>query len=66
MITSRKRTRNLFDLTSLWKKTVLSRIEHDALAQDIPILNPYESPDTDSTSDSSDLERVFLDMALEV
>jgi hypothetical protein len=66
MITSRKRTRNLFDLTSLWKKTVLSRIEDDTLAQDIPILNPYESPDTDSTSDSSDLERVFLDMALEV
>ena len=29
MIVSRKRTRNLFDLTSLWKKTVLSRMEED-------------------------------------
>jgi hypothetical protein len=30
MITSRKRTRNLFDLTSLWKKTVITTLEHDA------------------------------------
>jgi hypothetical protein len=66
MITSRKRTRNLFDLTSLWKKTVLSRIEDDALTQDIPNSNPYESPDSDSSDDSDGLERVFLDMALEV
>ena len=66
MITSRKRTRNLFDLTSLWKKTVLSRIEDDALTQDIPNANPYESSDSDSSKGSDDLDRVFLDMALEV
>jgi hypothetical protein len=66
MIMSQKRTCNLFDLTSLWKKTVLSRIEDDTLAQDNPILNPYESPDSDSSSDSEGLERVFLDRALEV
>ena len=30
MIVSRKRTRNLFDLTSLWKKTVLNQLEIDA------------------------------------
>lgn len=29
MIVSRKRTRNLFDLTSLWKKTVVTTLEHD-------------------------------------
>lgn len=31
MIVSRKRTRNLFDLTSLWKKTVLTHLDEDAL-----------------------------------
>ena len=31
MIVSRKRTRNLFDLTSLWKKTVLHQYEQDVL-----------------------------------
>ena len=29
MIVSRKRTRNLFDLTGLWKKTVITALEHD-------------------------------------
>jgi len=66
MITSRKRTRNLFDLTSLWKKTVLSRIEDDTLTQEIPNSNPYESPGSDSSDGSNDLEHIFYDMALEV
>ena len=35
-IVSRKRTRNLFDLTSLWKKTVLSRME-EALSDSMDV-----------------------------
>ena len=62
MITSRKRTRNLFDLTSLWKKTVIARVEHDALAQDIPNSNPYVSSSSSSSSDSNDLEHMYLDV----
>lgn len=38
ILVSRKRTRNLFDLTSLWKKTVLSRLEEHA--QDNQPANP--------------------------
>ena len=34
IITSRKRTKNLFDLTSLWKKVVLSRLDEHA-AEDL-------------------------------
>jgi hypothetical protein len=33
MIVSRKRTRNLFDLTNLWKKTVLETLDRDASDQ---------------------------------
>ena len=66
MITSRKQTHNLFDLTSLWKKTVLSRIEDDTLTQEIPNSNPYESPGLDSSDSSNDLEHIFYNMALEV
>ena len=61
MITSRKRTRNLFDLTSLWKKTVLSRLEHDILVQNQNVA-PTISEESDSSSDSGDLERMFLDV----
>ena len=63
LITSRKRTRNLFDLTSLWKKTVLETVENDALRQDIPSINPQDD-NADQASSSSDdlenLEHVFL------
>nr|GAT48941.1 predicted protein [Mycena chlorophos] len=33
LIVSRKRTKNLFDLTSLWKKLVISKLEQDASAR---------------------------------
>jgi hypothetical protein len=48
MIVSRKRTRNLFDLTSLWKKTVLTRLDRDAL-------EPEENLGSDMDISSSDL-----------
>jgi hypothetical protein len=51
MIVSRKRTRNLFDLTSLWKKTVITRLERD-------ILEPEENLDSESDSSSSDSSRI--------
>lgn len=43
-IVSRKRTRNLFDLTSLWKKVVLSRLDEDASAPDenVVVADPIE------------------------
>jgi hypothetical protein len=50
VLVSRKRTRNLFDLTSLWKKTVLTSIDQDAS-------NPMEQTialhglDSDESSD---------------
>jgi hypothetical protein len=47
LIVSRKRTRNLFDLTSLWKKTVLTRLERD-------VLEPEENLSEASNSSSSD------------
>ena len=62
LITSRKRTRNLFDLTSLWKKTVLSRVEHDALESVIPSSNPHDVSSSDSSDDSDGLEHMFLDL----
>jgi len=44
MIVSRKRTRNIFDLTSLWKKTALQRFEEAILEEgnkdvEIPMIN---------------------------
>jgi hypothetical protein len=48
MIVSRKRTRNLFDLTSLWKKTVITRMDRDAL-------EPEENLGSDMDVSSSDL-----------
>ena len=48
MIVSRKRTRNLFDLTSLWKKTVITRMDRDAL-------EPEENIGSDMDISSSDL-----------
>ena len=33
-LVSRKRTRNLFDLTSLWKKAVITRLDEDVLMDD--------------------------------
>jgi hypothetical protein len=45
MIVSRKRNRNLFDLTSLWKKTVFAKLEHDIQAPDQTrrVDNPHDN-----------------------
>jgi hypothetical protein len=43
-IVSRKRTRNLFDLTSLWKKTVLLQLEQDVLEPERNLPPPQEAP----------------------
>jgi hypothetical protein len=52
MIVSRKRTKNLFDLTSLWKKTVISKLEHDATGPD------QDSMDVDDDVSSDDSDRL--------
>jgi hypothetical protein len=72
-IVSRKRTRNLFDLTSLWKKTVLLQLEQDVLEpeRNLPREGPIAKPRVDPQDDDvvfsnipdrelSDLERVSL------
>jgi hypothetical protein len=52
MIVSRKRTKNLFDLTNLWKQTVINQLEDDAsrnedqtadMQIDIPMQTTHES-----------------------
>lgn len=44
-ITSRKRTRNLFDLTGLWKRTVITKLEQQTLREqaDPPLLQVSQS-----------------------
>jgi len=61
MIVSRKRTRNLFDLTTLWKKLVLSNMEqqilpdnHDIASQNIDDTNVDMDIDNHNDSSSSD------------
>ena len=49
LIVSRKHTRNLFDLTSLWKKMVIDRLERDVLE---PEQNLIEVPDRSSLDES--------------
>ena len=56
LIVSRKRTRNLFDLTSLWKKTVLDRLERDVLE---PEENLVHNSDI-SSSDESETDPSYL------
>ncbi len=61
MIVSRKRTRNLFDLTSLWKKTVLAKMEEQVLDEDhndAPPASPVDLPERFV----SDLEMRHLDV----
>lgn len=63
MIVSRKRTRNLFDLTGLWKKIVLTRFDEDAQNSAIdPITmdahNTESDSDIDMDSDSSRSDRI--------
>jgi hypothetical protein len=52
-IVSKKRTRNLFDLTSLWKKTVLSKMEEQALEQNMSLGSNDDEPANDSSDDNS-------------
>ena len=58
MIVSRKRTRNLFDLTSLWKKIVISKLEHDATDPDQNLMD-VDDDESSSDSDVSDQRYMF-------
>ncbi|EAU86332.2 hypothetical protein CC1G_05326 [Coprinopsis cinerea okayama7 len=51
VLVSRKRTRNLFDLTSLWKKQVLSKLEEDIL---MDVDSDSDQMSVDTPSDRSD------------
>jgi hypothetical protein len=61
MIVSHKRTRNLFDLSNLWKRLVLSKMDQQVLADNHPVTNIDDDDDVDmdivnSDSDSSDCD----------
>ena len=56
LIVSHKCTRNLFDLTSLWKRMVINQLERDALE---PERNLIESSDN-SLSDKSEMDLSYL------
>lgn len=61
MIVSRKRTKNLFDLTSLWKKIVLLKMEERVLQEnhDIEVpanKGPAQGESVSSDSDMSDTD----------
>ena len=59
MIVSRKRTRNLFNLTNLWKNIVLTNMEQQVLKDNHDLTNQVVDKDidmdlgTDEDSDSS-------------
>ena len=57
ILVSRKRTRNLFDLTSLWKHTVLTTLDKDASAQG-EVINLHRA-DSDSDMEVDDPEALF-------
>jgi hypothetical protein len=60
LIVSRKRTQNLFDLTSLWKKTVINRLERDVLEPEENLVEVLDSSLSDeSKTDPSYLFRVI-------
>ena len=54
VLVSRKHTRNLFDLTSLWKKTVLTTLDEDALDTDNNINIHHANSDSDMDVDNPD------------
>ncbi|OSX57532.1 hypothetical protein POSPLADRAFT_1061231 [Postia placenta MAD-698-R-SB12] len=54
LITSRKRTQNLYDLTNLWKKVVLQNL--DELIANPPDMATYENP-----AASTNIEELFHD-----
>jgi hypothetical protein len=53
MIVSHKRMQSLFDLTSLWKKTVITRLDRDTL-------DPEENLGSNMDVSSSDLSETDL------
>jgi hypothetical protein len=61
-ITSRKRTRNLFDLTGLWKKAVITQLEQHTLDEPVaprpiitaPVFEPRETVVTIHTKDKDE------------
>jgi hypothetical protein len=56
-IVSRKRTRNLFDLTSIWKKAALRRLEEDVHEDDHKDVSPtHGDHDSDWDSDTSRMD----------
>ena len=57
ILVSWKRTRNLLDLTSLWKKTVLSTLDNDASTQN-EVINLHHA-DSDSDMEVDDPEYLF-------
>jgi hypothetical protein len=58
VIVSRKRTRNLFDLTSLWKKTVLTTLDNDAFEPEENVIRLHRR-DSDSDMDVDDPDKLF-------
>jgi hypothetical protein len=59
-IVSRKRTKNLFDLTALWKKVVLTGMDEHA---SVPNLEPPVELDNDEDLDSDESESEARNMA---
>jgi hypothetical protein len=68
MIVSRKRTRNLFDLTNLWKNIVLTNMDQQILKDNHNLANQVVDEDvdmdlgTDEDSDSSEDTDPFIQL----
>jgi hypothetical protein len=68
MIVSRKRTRNLFDLTNLWRNIVLTNMDQQALKDNHNLANQVVDEDidmdlgTDEDSDSSEDLDLFIQL----
>lgn len=65
VIVSRKRTKNLFDLTSLWKKTVISTLEGDivnSITDDFQMDEADEPPRSPTGPQPGDLEYIYRDV----
>ncbi|SJL14684.1 uncharacterized protein ARMOST_21582 [Armillaria ostoyae] len=60
MIVSRKRGRNLFDLTNLWKRTVLARLDKDVTQPDSNITVGDDSDSDDSTWSNDRIDPNFF------
>jgi hypothetical protein len=57
---SRKRTRNLFDLTSIWKKVVLTRMDELSSLPDLTPVPPIDNEDQSYDSDESETQGTAL------